>query len=101
MHLYWLNTPRLRITVWVEARHGSERVSHFRPFKDFSRISVLNTVLVTIALLWIKPRDLTLSLFSKEGWRKLWQKLFQHPEESNLRKASSVGFGVFMGIVPV
>ncbi|HEX6889262.1 MAG TPA: DUF2062 domain-containing protein, partial [Chryseolinea sp.] len=34
-----------------------KRVSHFRPFKDFSRISVLNTVLVTIALLYIKPRD--------------------------------------------
>lgn len=35
----------------------SERVSHFRPFKDFARISVLNTVLVTIALVYIKPRD--------------------------------------------
>ena len=35
----------------------SERVSHFRPFKDFTRISILNTVLVLIALLYIKPRD--------------------------------------------
>ncbi len=34
-----------------------KRISHFRPFRDFSRISVLNTVLVTIAFLYIKPRD--------------------------------------------
>jgi glycosyltransferase involved in cell wall biosynthesis len=41
------------------------RVSHFRPFQDFSRISVLNTVLVTIALLYIKPRDFFRSLKKK------------------------------------
>ncbi len=35
----------------------AERVSHFRPFKDFTRISILNTVLVINALLYIKPRD--------------------------------------------
>lgn len=33
------------------------RISHFRPFQDFSRISVLNTVLVFITFLYIKPRD--------------------------------------------
>ena len=34
-----------------------ERVSHFRPIKDFIRISILNTFLVLIAFLYIKPRD--------------------------------------------
>lgn len=34
-----------------------ERVSHFRPFRDFTRISILNTVLVIITLLYIKPRN--------------------------------------------
>jgi glycosyltransferase involved in cell wall biosynthesis len=97
----WSGIDVRAVPVSVYYPPADERVSHFRPFKDFTRISVLNTVLVTIALLWIKPRDLTLSLFTAEGWRKLWQRLFQHPEESNLRKASSVGFGVFMGIVPV
>ena len=45
---------------------AEERVSHFRPFQDFSRISVLNTVLFFIAFLYIKPRDFFRSLFSKE-----------------------------------
>jgi glycosyltransferase involved in cell wall biosynthesis len=42
-----------------------ERISHFRPFQDFSRISVLNTFLVTIAFLYIKPRDFIRSLKKK------------------------------------
>ena len=36
----------------------SERVSHFRPFKDFTRISILNTILVIIEIIYILPRDL-------------------------------------------
>lgn len=97
----WSGVPVRAVPVSVYYPPAGERISHFRPFKDFSRISVLNTVLVSVALFWIKPRDLTRSLLSPEGWRRLWRGLFQHAEESNLRKASSVGFGVFMGIVPV
>ena len=43
----------------------SERVSHFRPFWDFLRISFLNTFLVLIALLYIKPRDFLRQLKKK------------------------------------
>jgi glycosyltransferase involved in cell wall biosynthesis len=97
----WAGVPVRAVPVSVYYPPADERVTHFRPFKDFTRISILNTVLVTIALLWIKPRDLIRSLFSAGGWKRLWRSLFMHPEESNLRKACAVGFGVFMGIVPV
>src|SRR5690606_8563116 len=40
-----------------------ERVSHFRPFIDFFRIGLLNTVLVLIAFLYVKPRKFFQSLF--------------------------------------
>ncbi|MGO1596097.1 MAG: glycosyltransferase family 2 protein [Sphingobacterium sp.] len=42
-----------------------ERVSHFRPFRDFTRISIVNTVLVILTLLYIKPRDLFRKLKKK------------------------------------
>lgn len=42
-----------------------ERISHFRPFQDFSRISVLNTVLVFLTFFWIKPRNFFRSLKKK------------------------------------
>ncbi len=97
----WSGVDVTYIPISVYYPKPEERVSHFRPFKDFSRISVLNTVLVLIALLWIKPRDFVRLLFSREGWKKIWKAIFVHPEESNHTKAASVGFGVFMGIVPV
>lgn len=80
---------------------AEERVSHFRPFRDFFRISVLNTVLVLITFLYIKPRDFIRFLFKAESWRVIWYEHILNKEETNLRKALSVGVGVFMGIVPI
>jgi uncharacterized protein (DUF2062 family) len=79
---------------------AEERVSHFRPFQDFSRISVLNTVLFFIAFLYIKPRNFFRSLFSKEKRAALLNELLES-NQSHERKAASIGFGVFMGIVPI
>ena len=42
-----------------------ERVSHFRPIRDFVRISILNAILVLIALLYIKPRNFFRNLKKK------------------------------------
>jgi len=97
----WSGIPVRSVPVSVYYPPAAERVSHFRPFKDFTRISLLNTVLVLVALLFIKPRDFFRLMGSKSGWLQIWQKVIAVPGESNLRKALSVGFGVFMGIVPV
>lgn len=79
---------------------AEERVSHFRPFKDFSRISVLNTLLFFVAFLYIKPRNFFRSLFSKEKRAALLNELLES-DQTHERKAASIGFGVFMGIVPI
>ncbi|MGE7776920.1 DUF2062 domain-containing protein [Chitinophaga sp. NPDC101104] len=89
------------VPVGVYYPPAEERVSHFRPFRDFSRISVLNTVLVTIAFLYIHPRNLLRFIFSKDGLRYIWREQLLAAGESNGTKAASVGFGVFMGIFPV
>ena len=73
-----------------------ERVSHFRPARDFFRISVLNSVLVLGALLYYYPRK----FFSIETWRLIKYETIK-PDESNMRKAVSLGFGAFMGIIPI
>ncbi len=61
----WRGIALTHVPVKVFYAEKGKRVSHFRPFKDFTRISILNTVLVTIALLYIKPRDLFRSLKKK------------------------------------
>ena len=94
VRLAWRNCKFIPINVEVKY-DPEERVSHFRPGRDFFRISVLNSSLVTIALLWIYPRNLflkSLRLIKAEAVK---------PQESNLIKSLSLGFGVFMGIIPV
>jgi glycosyltransferase involved in cell wall biosynthesis len=61
----WSGIDVVEVPVKVFYPEKEKRISHFRPFKDFSRITVLNTVLVLIAFLYIKPRDLFLSLKKK------------------------------------
>jgi len=78
-----------------------QRVSHFRPFKDFFRISVLNTILVLITFLYIKPRDFVKGIFDSQKRKQVWNDYFLVPGESDEVKAMSIAFGVFMGIVPI
>jgi uncharacterized protein (DUF2062 family) len=78
-----------------------DRVSHFRPLKDFVRIGLLNSVLVIIAFLYIKPRNLVITPLRQKGFWKGLRELLFNPAESSFERAASVGFGVFMGIVPI
>ena len=77
----------------------TERVTHFRPFKDFTRISILNTILVLITLLYIKPRDFFRS-FQKKKIKQFIKDEILESNDSNLVKALSIALGVFIGIAP-
>lgn len=83
------------VNVPIRVAYPEDRVSHFRPFADFARISVLNTVLFLIALVWFYP---------VRAWRWLrdgeWKS--QLPKgESASRTASAVAFGVMMSVMPI
>ena len=77
-----------------------ERVSHFRPFQDFIRISILNTILVAIALIYYIPLRLLYLLFGKLKIKNIIQNFFCQ-KGSDSQKSLSLGFGIFMGIVPI
>ncbi len=78
----------------------NERVSHFRPFRDFTRISILNTVLVAITLVYIKPRNFFLK-FKKKSFKTFLKEDLLQINDSNQVKAGSLALGVFIGIIPV
>jgi len=80
---------------------AEERVSHFRPLRDFSRISVLNTILVLITFLYIKPRNFFRFLIKGDNWKKMWHEQLLNKQESNWKKSLSIGLGIFMGIIPL
>jgi glycosyltransferase involved in cell wall biosynthesis len=77
-----------------------ERVSHFRPFKDFARISLLNTWLVLVAFIYIKPRDLIRKL-RKKGIRRFIKEEILGSNESPLKSAQAMALGVFIGLTPL
>ena len=77
-----------------------ERVSHFRPFKDFFRISMLNTVLVLFAFLFYHPWRF-LKALTWTNIKNFFSKNVFNSEESNFRMAASMGWGIFCGIIPL
>jgi len=77
-----------------------ERISHFRPFMDFFRISVLNTILVTLAFLIFRPR-MILREFKGKSLRQIWKEKVDQQKETKKSISAAIGFGVFMGIFPV
>lgn len=97
----WSGIKVESVPVTVYYAPKETRVSHFRPFKDFTRISILNTVLVFITFLYIKPRNFIRALFSKKKVKELIDEHLFNPGHSDRLKASSVALGVFMGIVPI
>ncbi len=77
-----------------------DRITHFRPFKDFFRISVLNTILVICALLFGLPARIYHSA-KKKGLKRIIKEDILQAKDSNLKIAKAIGFGFFMGIVPI
>lgn len=95
----WKGVPVKNIPIQI-LYDPNERVSHFRPFKDFTRISILNTVLVVIALFYIKPRDLFRNL-KKKGIKQFLLDNILKSDDSNSKKALSIALGVFIGLSPI
>lgn len=84
----------------IKVLYPEDRISHFRPLHDFTRISILNTVLVLIALLYYYPKCF-IKWLSPRNVIRFFDKHLIHSGESAARLSASVGFGVFMGIVPI
>lgn len=93
-----LNVVNVPINVYYPPQE--ERVSHFRPLVDFTRISILNTILVTIAFLWIHPRN----IIKKMTWANIKDFFDRHllkTKESNIKISQSIMLGVFLGVIPI
>jgi glycosyltransferase involved in cell wall biosynthesis len=101
VRLAWKGVKVISVPVTVYYAPKEERISHFRPFKDFFRISVSNTILVLITFLYIKPRDFIRTLISPKKLKKLLDEHLFNPHHSPQLKAMSVAVGIFMGIVPI
>ncbi len=96
----WSGVRVMNIPIKVYYPPIEERVSHFRPLKDFTRISILNTFLFTIALLYYYP-FLAVRSLTKANIKLFIESNITKNKESNLKIAAAMGLGVTFGILPI
>jgi len=96
--LDWKNVKFVPVNVNVVYDHA-ERVTHFRPFADFTRISILNTYFVILTSIYYLPKRLVKRVYTKGLYSIIKEEAIKH--ESIFIKAASIGFGIFMGIIPI
>jgi glycosyltransferase involved in cell wall biosynthesis len=96
----WSGIEIQAVPVRVYYPPEEERITHFRPLPDFGRISVLNTILVLIAFLYILPLKGIKYLANNKLTTVIKEQLSLH-NENPLKVSTALGFGVFMGIVPI
>lgn len=96
----WRGVEVENIPVKVYYAPDGERVSHFRPLRDFTRISLLNSVLVLEALLFYYPWRFFRAL-TRENIRRFIRRNITRSPESNARLAAAMGWGIFCGILPI
>lgn len=96
----WRDIAVQNVPVRVYYPPVGERVSHFRPFRDFSRISVLNTYFVLVAFLWIWPMRFFRGM-TKENIKRFIYTNITRSGESNARITWAIVLGLFFGITPL
>ncbi len=96
----WKDIDVSNIPIQIYYAPKETRVSHFRPFRDFSRVSVLNTVLVIYALLIVKPFEFIRKL-NKKNIQEFFRTQITQNKEPNIKITFAVMLGLFMGVAPV
>ena len=96
----WRGINVTSIPIKIYYAKSEERVSHFRPKKDFARISLLNTYLVILSFAWYKPLRILKGLTPSNIKAFIVKNIFNE-EESIQKKSLSVTLGIFFGIVPI
>jgi glycosyltransferase involved in cell wall biosynthesis len=96
----WRGIPVISIPISVYYPSREERISHYRPVKDFLRISLLYTVLFFVVVFYIKPFSF-LKYLRKENIKGFFSRHILHSEDSTAKITLSVMLGIFMGIAPI
>jgi glycosyltransferase involved in cell wall biosynthesis len=63
----WKGIHLISIPIRVYYPPADQRISHFRPYKDFFRISVLNTFITILAFVYAYPRKWVLRVIMRKG----------------------------------
>ncbi|HNY02635.1 MAG TPA: DUF2062 domain-containing protein [Bacteroidales bacterium] len=100
VRLAWMGVNVLSVPVRVYYAPKEIRVSHFRKVRDFTRVSIANSILVFMALLWVRPFSFFKGL-RKKSLRDFYTEYIVNSQDSNTKLAMSVALGLFIGVTPI
>ena len=83
----------------IKVFYEENRVTHFRPFWDITRISLLYMWFVLVSFFYIHPRN-NYQDFKKKGFKRFWKENIIKSREPAHKKAAAIALGVFVGISP-
>lgn len=95
----WNGTPIKEVAIKIYYQPTNEKVTHFRPFKDFIRISRVNSRYATIRI--VNP--FVVLDVPGNNWKEKIRYLAKKELKANTtskKAATSVAFGVFWGLSP-
>jgi len=75
------------------------RITHFRPFLDITRIVILYMWFVLVSFFYIHPQN-KYKDFKEKGFRRFWNEDILRSQESPHKKAAAIALGIFVGISP-
>lgn len=75
------------------------RVTHFRPFWDITRIVMLYMWFVLVSFFYIHPRN-KYQEFKDKGFKRFWKEDIIKSQETPHKKAAAIALGVFVGFSP-
>lgn len=100
VRLAWRGIPVISVPVKVYYAPKEIRVTHFRKVRDFTRVSIANTILVFAALLWVRPFIFFQSL-RKRSLRDFYDEYIVNSNDSNITITVSIAVGLFIGVLPI
>ncbi len=100
VRLAWKGVKVISVPVQVYYAPKETRVSHFRKFRDFTRVSIANSILVFVALLWARPVSFIRGI-RKKSIREFFREYIVNSKDTNANLAKSVALGLFIGVAPI
>jgi glycosyltransferase involved in cell wall biosynthesis len=100
VRLAWRAVNILSVPVDVFYAPKETRVSHFRKGPDFIRTGILNTILVFMGLLWVRP-FMFIKTLKIRSIKEFLREYILDSTDSNTKITLSVMTGIYIGILPV
>lgn len=91
-----VNVKNVPIKVYYDKEN---RVTHFRPFWDITRIVLLYMWFVLVSFFYIHPQN-KYKDFKEKGIKRFWKEDILKSQESPSKKAAAIALGIFVGISP-